>query len=293
MPGCAKAPEAYRQAGLYDRLIARGAVDAGVVLPGRYVDDADPAAHRVRNQDAIIDHSERLAARIDRLLDDGHAPLALGGDCSLLIGAGLALSRRGRHGLVHLDGHTDFRHPGNNPSCASLAGEDLAAAVGIHWPAVANIDERGPYFDPADVVHIGCRDNDEDLTELQRTIAGVYPASAVRQHGPPFVAEEALDAIDSTRTAGYWLHLDVDVLDPALMPAVDSPDPDGLAVEDLVDLLTRLAPPALGAHVTIYDPELDLDGSYARLLPDVLTAGLADLGTQATGEATAAITFDR
>ncbi len=152
VPGCAKAPEAYRQAGLYDRLIARGAVDAGVVLPGRYVDDADPAAHRVRNQDAIIDHSERLAARIDRLLDDGHAPLVLGGDCSLLIGAGLALSRRGRHGLVHLDGHTDFRHPGNNPSCASLAGEDLAAAVGIHWPAVANIDERGPYFDPADVV---------------------------------------------------------------------------------------------------------------------------------------------
>ncbi len=50
----------------------------------------------------------------------------LGGDCSLLIGAGRALSARGRYGLVHLDGHTDFRHPGNSAECRSLAGEDLA-----------------------------------------------------------------------------------------------------------------------------------------------------------------------
>ena len=35
---------------------------------------------------------------------------------------------------MHLDGHTDFRHPGNSGQCASPAGEDLAAAVGRHWP---------------------------------------------------------------------------------------------------------------------------------------------------------------
>jgi arginase len=35
VPGCAKAPEALREAGLHARLVAAGAIDAGVVLPGR------------------------------------------------------------------------------------------------------------------------------------------------------------------------------------------------------------------------------------------------------------------
>jgi arginase len=116
VPGCAKAPEALREAGLHARLVAAGAVDAGVVLPGRYVDDGDPAAGRVRNQDALIDHSRRLATRLEHLLAAGHSPLVLGGDCSLLVGAGLALRRRGGYGLVHIDGHTDFRHPATAPS---------------------------------------------------------------------------------------------------------------------------------------------------------------------------------
>jgi arginase len=168
VPGCAKAPEALREAGLHARLVAAGAVDAGVVLPGRYVDDGDPAAGRVRNQDALIDHSRRLATRLEHLLAAGHSPLVLGGDCSLLVGAGLALRRRGGYGLVHIDGHTDFRHPGNSPVCLSLAGEDLAAAVGRHWPAVANLDGLAPYFAAPDVVQLGCRDDDEHLLEARQ-----------------------------------------------------------------------------------------------------------------------------
>src|SRR5262249_53163921 len=82
----------------------------------------------------------RLAARLTALLDAGTAPLVLGGDSSLLVAAGLALARRGRYGLVHVDGHTDFRHPGKSDSGAILAGEGLAAVVGRHWPAVTDLD---------------------------------------------------------------------------------------------------------------------------------------------------------
>ena len=142
VPGCAKAPEALREAGLFRRLAEFGAVDAGVVLPGRYADDVAPG--RLRNQGLIVEHARRLADRIGALRRAGQAPLVLGGDCSLLVAAGLALRRAGRYGLAHLDGHTDFRHPGNSAACTSLAGEDLAAAVGRHWPAVADIDGLGP-----------------------------------------------------------------------------------------------------------------------------------------------------
>ena len=78
--------------------------------------------------------------------------------------------------------------------------------------------------------------------------------------------------------AGYWLHLDMDILDPAVMPAVDSPDPGGLTAADLTALLAGLAPGAAGAEVTVFDPDLDPDGRYAALLTEVLVTGLADLG---------------
>jgi arginase len=282
VPGCAKAPEALREAGLHARLVAGGAFDAGVVLPGRYVDDGDPAAGRVRNQDALIDHSRRLATRLEHLLAAGHSPLVLGGDCSLLVGAGLALRRRGGYGLVHIDGHTDFRHPGNSPVCLSLAGEDLAAAVGRHWPAVANLDGLAPYFAAPDVVQLGCRDDDEHLLEARQLLGAVIPARQVRQDGAAGTARTVRAVVGPAHLAGYWLHLDVDVLDPDHLPAVDSPDPGGLDPDELTALLAALAPAAVGAQVTVFDPDLDPDGHYADLLTDVLATGLGRLGSAAS-----------
>jgi arginase len=38
-----------------------------------------------------------------------------------------------------------------------------------------------------------------------------------------------------------------------------------------------LAPRALGAQVTVFDPDLDPDGSHARRLTDILVTDLAPL----------------
>jgi arginase len=282
VPGCAKAPEALREAALHRRLQDEGAEDAGAVIAGRYVDDWRAGSGNVRNQDALVDHAIRLGDRIGSIIGDGRAPLVLGGDCSVLIGAGVALSRRGRYGLVHIDGHTDFRHPGNSDGCASVAGEDLAAAVGLHYPAVSDIGGLAPYFAPEHVVHVGCRDDDDALDEVRGVLATVVPASQ-------WLADPAgaLDRIRRTLGAegldGYWVHVDVDVLDPAFMPAVDSPDPGGLDARQLTTLLAELAGGAVGAEVCIFDPDLDPDGGYARLLADVIVDGLGGLGDRAGG----------
>ncbi len=176
VPGTAKAPEALREAGLHRLLHARGVVDGGVVLPGRYVDDdARRANGRVRNQEAIIDHARRLALRLFQIREAGEAPLVLGGDCSLVIGAGLATRVGGGGGLVHIDGHTDFRHPGNSASVASVAGEDLAAAIGMHLPELSDIDGLAPYFAAEKTAHIGCRYADPHAEELRGIIGLVSP----------------------------------------------------------------------------------------------------------------------
>ncbi|WP_299055826.1 arginase family protein [uncultured Nocardioides sp.] len=281
VPGCAKAPEALRGAGLHARLAASGARDAGVVMPGRYLSEVP--AGRSRNEEAIVDHGRRLSAAVSSLWAEDRTPLVLGGDCSVLLGVGHALACRGRSGLVHVDGHTDFRHPGNSSTCENLAGEDLATVVGRHRPAVADVDGLAPYVDARHVTHLGCRDDDEHLAEVRDTLGCVVPASTVLADGPGAAAGVLRGAPHETAPAGFWLHLDVDVLDPTVLPAVDSPDPGGLRPDDLVAVLGELAPLAVGASVCIYDPDLDPTGGYAALLTDLLASGLARLGADRDG----------
>ena len=283
VPGTAKAPEALREAGLHRLLHAQGAIDGGVVLPGRYVDDdGRRPAGTVRNQAAIVDHARRLAHRLFEIREAGEAPLVLGGDCSLAIAAGLAARVSGGGGFVHIDGHTDFRHPGNSDGVASLAGEDLAAAIGMHLPELSDIDGLGPYFASGSTAHIGCRYEDPHAEELRRIIGLVVPADDVILHGGARAASRvrALDGLDR----GYWIQVDVDVLDPTHMPAVDSPDPGGLAPDELIGLLAALAPHAWGAAVTVFDPDLDPEGAHARTVARVVAEGFADLGSALVAE---------
>ncbi|MDQ4212698.1 arginase family protein [Microbacterium capsulatum] len=281
VPGAGKAPEALREAGLHRLLQSRGALDGGVVLPGRYVDDdGRRPAGRVRNEAAIVDHARRLAHRLVEIRRAGDVPLVLGGDCSLAIGAGLATRVSGGGGLVHLDGHTDFRHPGNSAGIGSVAGEDLAAAIGLHSPAMSDIDGLSPYFAPERTAHIGCRYADPHVEELRALIPIVVPADDVILHGGARAAARvrATEGLES----GYWIQVDVDVLDPVHMPAVDSPDPGGLAPDELVGLLAALAPHAWGAAVTVFDPDLDPEGVHARTVAAIVAEGLADLGAART-----------
>src|SRR5690348_9156295 len=110
VPGCYKAPGALRDNGFITRLAAE---DAGCLTPPRYDRGDWKLGDGVFNAGAIAAYTTRLADRLGGLLDSGRFPVVLGGDCSVLLGAGLALNRRGRYGLAFLDGHTDFRHPGN------------------------------------------------------------------------------------------------------------------------------------------------------------------------------------
>ncbi len=275
-PGCSKAPEALRRAGLFRSFVETGGIDAGAMIPGRYSAKVSPG--KIRNEDEIIRYSKKVEKRIAGILEDGDAPLVVGGDCSVLLAVGLSLKRRGSYGLVHIDGHTDFRHPGNSSECANLAGEDLATAVGLHYPRISDIDGLGPYFEPGKAVHCGCREEDEHLSEASEKLRLVVPASDAMADGMARTARRIVKALKDSGGTPYWLHVDLDVLDPSVMPAVDSPDDGGFDGKQLIELIGALAPGAMGADATIFDPDLDPDGRYAAYVARVLSEGLRDLG---------------
>jgi arginase len=273
--GVERLPEALLEAGLADALAARR---AGVVIPPPYDPTRDPTTGLL-NPTGLRDYAHDLADATGEVLDGGEVPIVLGGDCSILLGNLLALRRRGRHGLLFLDGHADFYQPGAEPN-GEAASMDLALATGRGPAVVADLDGEGPLIPDEDVVVFGRRDAEEAAQagsqRIEDTGIAVLDLATVRDRGAEDAAHDAIGRLRRLELAGFWIHLDCDVLDDAVMSAVDYRLPDGLTWNELQTVI-RVAVEsgdAVGLEVTIFNPSLDADGSTARALVARLVSAL-------------------
>ncbi|HEY0203642.1 MAG TPA: arginase family protein [Acetobacteraceae bacterium] len=274
-PGTWRAPQALTEAGLVE------AVRPGTVLDlGRPTYDPAPGTGtRLLNGHAMRAFNLALAGMVERALGLGQFPFVVGGDCGILLGALAGVRRAGPVSLVHLDGHSDFRHPGNYDPAGSLgavAGMDLALATGrgealmTTWPG----GTAPPLVPDVQVVQIGEREGGipgfawPDIGATAITRMDVFDA---RRIGPAAVLERTLATLNQEPWP-FWVHFDVDVLDQAVMPAVDSPGSPGIDLEDVTAILRPLVsdPRCCGMTVTIFDPDLDPTGDLARLLVRLL-----------------------
>lgn len=240
-----RGPQRLREHGLVERLKAR---DLGDVPAAPYRDFVRTPG-RIRNEDLVVDHVRRIARALE--VHDGFTLIA-GGDCSVLLGSLLGLSRGRDLGLVFIDGHSDFATI-ETTQTAAVAGMDLALATGRGDSELARLRGARPLVRDEDVVAVGIRDGDFSDANIR-------------------TASTAAEVLEHLGDRDFFVHLDVDVLDPAFMPFVDSPEPGGLDPDALVALLAPLVrhPKAVGMEVTIYDPRDDRDGRGAALLVDVM-----------------------
>jgi arginase len=270
------APAALREQGLADRLKVR---DVGDVVPPPYRDFTRPAG-KPRNEGGVGRYSHALAARVAGAVDSGDFALVLGGDCSIILGCLLGVRRKySRVGLIYVDAHGDFATPDTSRT-GSVASMCLALAVGRGDSPLARLQGAAPLVRAEDLVVIGRRDEaDTPWYGQEQLRAGPMldlPHPAIREHGTAEIARLALERVGQPGVDAFWIHVDADVLDPSVVPAVDSPVPDGLSLDQLAELVTLLVRPAgaIGLDLTIYDPQLDPDRSSAARLAQLLERGL-------------------
>jgi arginase len=271
-------PARLRELGLRERL---GAIDAGCIGAPEYRPGRD-AATGIRNVHEIADYSRALAQAVGHQLDADRFPLVIGGDCSILLGSLLALYRRGRYGLVFVDGHEDLQTPAVSRT-GGAAGMDLALAVGIGPAELSALGGDGPLVRAADVSLVGPRDDPTWYAGLDvasaRDAMGMLLLEDMRRMGVAAAGVSVARRIAQSGVRGAWIHVDVDVLDDAVMPAVDSRQPGGLSYDELGAVLRPILDTGrvAGMQVTIYDPDRDPDGVAGRALVDwlasVLTSG--------------------
>jgi arginase len=279
-PGTWRAPRSFLSAGLGDRL----GPDRLVELARPPYDFEEQPGTRIRNGLTIREHALELADVVEAALSAGRFPLVLGGDCSLLLGCLLGARRGGRCGLVHLDGHLDFFHPGNYDTASRLgsaAGMDLALATGRGEPLLTEWPGAGTALvSDDDTIQVGDReaeDADEETTGTLDPSITSFTVQEILRRGVTDSCAWIVDWLDRGGLDRVWLHTDLDVLDQKVMPAVDSPGSPGLDFDQLAEVLSRLLGTGrvIGLDVTIYDPELDFEGGHLPGIVDCLVAALA------------------
>ena len=212
-----------------------------------------------------------LADAVAAVLDEGEFPVVLGGDCSVLLGTMLALRRRGRYGLLYIDGDADFYQPEVNPLRGAASASDLAFPTGRGPDVVTDIEGRRPLVRDEDVMVFACRDAaDRERRGCQPLPENmlVVDRDQVRRLGAAAAASEAVRYLtrEGGPEDGFWIHLDADVFDETIMQAADDPRPDGLACDEVVSALSvaMRSGRAIGLQVAIYNPDIDTDGSNGR-----------------------------
>jgi len=94
----------------------------------------------------------------------------------------------------------------------------------------------------------------------------------IQAQGAARALGQALATVARPELDGFWVHMDVDVLDDALMPAVDYRHPGGLCWNEAAEILGGLVADegARGVEITIFNPRLDPSAAIAPRLADLI-----------------------
>ena len=272
--GVERLPEALLGNGLAEGIAARRG--PRLATP-EYDFERDPET-KTLNARSIAAWSATLADAVGLSLDHGEFPVVLGGDCSILLGSALALRRRGRYGLLFIDGHADFYQPEVNPN-GHAASMELAFATGYGPALLTDLEGRAPLVRAEDVCAFGFRDGEEQRRYGSQPLPAqlrAFELSAVRRLGVEPAARTAVAHVAREELDGFFIHVDADVLDDAVMPAVDYRLPGGLQLRELRFVLAHALATgrAVGLEVAIYNPALDPSGSAGRMLTCLLFGAL-------------------
>ncbi len=207
----------------------------------------------------------RASEKVSQIVNAGAMPIVLGGDHTIPFPTLRAIleKRQQKIGLISFDAHLDLS---NTP-------EYWASS---EW---AKTFELGK-LSPKNFVQIGIRSNRSTQYELdvaKRLGIRVYTIDEVKERGIQTVVLEAIDIVNDD-TDGIYVSLDIDVMEPGLVPAQKAPEFWGLTVDETMPALRLISQQKLvGYDVCEMTPDYDVNGMGAQFCARTVVEILAGL----------------
>ncbi|MCU1582227.1 MAG: arginase [Microbacteriaceae bacterium] len=197
----------------------------------------------VQRLSSLIQVRDTLLLELETV--DGIA-ITIGGDCGVdLAGVSHANAANESMAVVWLDAHPDANTPESSPSGA-FHGMVLRTLLGDGTPELV---PQVPLA-PQRVILGGTRAQDD-------VEAAWLEDSGVRILSPTELTPGAItDALLSTGATSVYLHIDLDVLDPGEIAGIGYPEPFGVELGALLEVITAIkaALPLVGAAITEFAP---------------------------------------
>lgn len=223
------------------------AIRADLPLPSTIVIDVPPGAGNdlgsgVHRLSAVQTVRDRLLLA---LLPASGMPVTVGGDCGVELGAIQHALGTGSPAVVWLDAHADLNTPQSSPS-GSFSGMVLRTLLG-DGPASAVPPTP---LDPARVILAGVRAVDQVESDFIAAAGIIHLAPGILD------AQSIAAALVSSGADSVYVHLDLDVIDPAEFACVGAPEPFGLTLTALLEIIAavRTTLPLIGAGITGFAP---------------------------------------
>lgn len=209
------------------------------------VEAGDSLGTGIRRFSALSRVRDALTDALTTGTEQAEPTVVIGGDCGVAVPAiAHAATRHEDLAVVWFDAHGDFNSPERSPSGA-FAGMALRAVF-------EQTPLAGSGTIPADrVILAGAREFDDAERDAVIT-------SGVRHLDTDQLADPAalVAAVAATGATAVYLHVDLDVLDPAAITGVALPVPFGLSLDELLAVIkaVRAAVPLVGASISGFAP---------------------------------------
>jgi arginase len=260
--------QSLRNIGLIALLKSRGHVltdhgDIAIPKPEGYRDEQTG----ILNLCALQETSRRVAARFNETLKANEFSIVLGGDCAILLGIfGAFAGNNTTVGLIFFDGHADFQSK-ETSSTGEAADFELALLTGRGPSEITAPFGKPPLVAEQNIIAYGIR----ELDLIAESRIRVYTKEQMVQIGIIQSADEGLNRFIPSGLP-LWLHLDVDVIDPTLVPVL-IPASNGLTFEQTQDFLTHMLRTSrfLGMSIACYHPKLDTTHKVGRQISAMIS----------------------
>jgi arginase len=203
-----------------------------------------------------------VATAVGAAKREGALPIVLSGNCNSSVGTVSGLHSSGLDpAVLWFDAHADFNTPESSPS-GFLDGMAVSMLLGDCWTAMTSQQEGFTPLPADQVMLLGTRSVDapEAARLGERHLQSMSPGQiAARQH------VNSLTALSAKRRDAY-LHVDLDVLDPAEGRANGFAVEGGLSLAELGQVVRELCAEfdVQAMALTAYDPSSDPEGRVAR-----------------------------
>lgn len=241
--------------------------------------------------DGVYHVLKNVYSSIESLRLDKKFPIVLAGDHSTAAGTIMGIKAaqpEKRLGVIWIDAHADLHTPYTTPSgnmhgmplAMCLQTDNLECQVNelseetiLFWEKIKNIGGDFPKIKPEDIVFISVRDTEEPEDFLiEKYKIKNFPTAEVRSKGIQKVAQETLEILKDCDQ--IYISFDVDSLDSSISLGTGTPVPDGLTVEEALQLNEELIKDKRVCcwEIVEVNPTLDSENLMAENAFDILEA---------------------